>query len=143
MANNNWAKEAQSLMRSKGIKQKDLIDVFEVNSQGGVSHYFAGRYTPSEEQLERLAAVLDVGKNHFLDLINNQEPELHVDHELLTETFQTIARQLSLSEREITKFFSVYEKMNPAQVAEIYEILMVQKAEKDEKFQSTFRKYGN
>ncbi|KZN62621.1 hypothetical protein N473_18500 [Pseudoalteromonas luteoviolacea CPMOR-1] len=130
-------------MRAKGIKQEDLVDVFEVSSQGGVSHYFAGRYTPSNEQLERLAAVLDVGKNYFLDLINNQEPELHVDHELLTETFQTIARQLNLSEREITKFFSVYEKMNPSQVAEIYEILKVQKAEREEKVQSTLRKFGN
>ncbi|KZX00095.1 hypothetical protein JL49_13455 [Pseudoalteromonas luteoviolacea] len=143
MAITRWAKEAQSLMRNKGLKQADLIDIFEVNTQGGVSHYFQGKYEASEEHLINLAKKLEVPDRHFIDIQSNDVVELHIDHELLTEAFQTIARHNKLSEREITKFFSVYQKMNPAQVAEVYEILKVQKAKTMEGLKHTFRKFGS
>ena len=131
MSKNKWAKAAQSLMRQKGVKQKDLIELFDVSTQGAVSHYFSGRYEATHQQLKKLAQRLDVEENYFIDL-QEASPERHLDANLLTESLQTLARIDSMSERDIIKFFTIYEKMNADRIAEVYEALLKAKQQKED-----------
>ena len=45
-------------MSKKGIKQKDLLKVFEVETRGAVGHYLTGRREPSVNQLQNFADFL-------------------------------------------------------------------------------------
>ena len=45
-------------MSKKGIKQKDLLKVFEVETRGAVGHYLTGRREPSVNQLKKFADFL-------------------------------------------------------------------------------------
>lgn len=128
-----WAKAVQAIMKKKGIKQRDLMEVFDVRSQGAVSHYFSGRNNLSNEQIAKLTEFLGVDESIFHEGEVEDDFAAKLDIAALTESFQTIARIDNLSDTEIINFFDVYEKMNPERVAEVYEVLQkINKAKKDE-----------
>ncbi|MCF2826805.1 XRE family transcriptional regulator [Pseudoalteromonas sp. JC28] len=128
-----WAKAVQAIMKKKGIKQRDLMEVFDVRSQGAVSHYFSGRNNLSGEQIKRLTSFLGVDESVFHESEFEEDFATRLDVDALTESFQTIARIDNLSDTEIVNFFDVYEKMNPNRVAEVYEVLQkINQTKKDE-----------
>lgn len=119
-----WLKKVKFLMKEKGIKQQDLMEIFGVSSQGAVSHYFSGRNKTSDEQLKALANFLDVDVEQ-LQVTEQAKPtpDSTLDMEALTEAFQTIARLDKLSDKEVFDFFSVYERMGLERIAEAYDVI--------------------
>ncbi|MCG7546971.1 hypothetical protein [Pseudoalteromonas sp. Of7M-16] len=116
-----WVKTVQSVMKKQGVKQRDLLHIFNVKSQGAVSHYFSGRNSLSKNQIDDLSKFLGISRNVFLEEQAKSAHEL--DTASLTEAFQTLARLDNLSDEEIIGFFNVYEKMGPDRVAEVYDVL--------------------
>ncbi|TMP84162.1 hypothetical protein CWB73_00400 [Pseudoalteromonas phenolica] len=124
MTQPSWLKKVKFLMKEKGVKQQDLMEVFGVSSQGAVSHYFSGRNKTSSEQLNALASFLSVDVEQLEDFDKLEEKvDSSLDVEALTEAFQTIARLDKLSEKELFDFFSVYEKMGLERIAEAYDVI--------------------
>jgi SOS-response transcriptional repressor LexA len=56
---NTWYERAKARMEELGLKQRDLIDVFGVETRGAVGHYLSGRRKPKPDQLAALAAKLE------------------------------------------------------------------------------------
>lgn len=124
MTQPTWLNKVKFLMKEKGLKQQDLMQIFGVTSQGAVSHYFSGRNKTTDEQLLALANFLDVD----VEQLTVSEPvkaptQASIDMEALTEAFQTIARLDKLSDKEAYEFFSVYEKMGLNRIAEAYDVI--------------------
>lgn len=124
MTQPTWLNKVKFLMKEKGVKQQDLMQIFGVTSQGAVSHYFSGRNKTTDEQLLALANFLDVD----VEQLTVSEPvkattQASIDMEALTEAFQTIARLDKLSDKEAYEFFSVYEKMGLNRIAEAYDVI--------------------
>ncbi|KZN46014.1 helix-turn-helix domain-containing protein [Pseudoalteromonas luteoviolacea] len=130
-----WVQPIQAVMKKKGVKQRDLMSVFNVNSQGAVSHYFSGRNKLSDKQMTEFADFLGISKSTFFQ--DEPKDEHQLDTNSLTEAFQTLARLDELSDGEITSFFNVYEKMGPDRIAEVYDVLYKINKSKQEQLSTT------
>ncbi|MCU7836503.1 MAG: helix-turn-helix transcriptional regulator [gamma proteobacterium symbiont of Taylorina sp.] len=62
-----WAPIAKKRMRKVGLKQKDLVEVFNVASDSSVGHYFRGRRNASIIQVVALADCLDLSMDELMD----------------------------------------------------------------------------
>ena len=55
-----WYEFAKQLMKEQGLKQADLMPVFDVATRGAVGHYLSGRRSVTAEQFKALADRLGV-----------------------------------------------------------------------------------
>ncbi|KAF7770101.1 hypothetical protein PCIT_a3060 [Pseudoalteromonas citrea] len=132
----NWLNKVKHLMREQGVKQIDLMSVFGVKSQGGVSHYFSGRKQASPEQLQSLASLFSVDVSLLTTETKSQSSAYAIDAAALTETFQTLARIDDFSDDEIFAFFKVYEKMGGARIAEAYDVITKLNKQREEELEN-------
>jgi transcriptional regulator with XRE-family HTH domain len=77
-----WRTKAKALMADQKIKQKDLLDVFNVSTRGAIGHYLKGRRQPCVEQLNALAIKLGCSIN---ELIEDPTPEELDENDQITE----------------------------------------------------------
>ena len=61
-----WAVNAKKILKSRGIKLKELVDVFCVASDSSVGHYFNGRRGASIEQIKALSDFLGVSIDYLM-----------------------------------------------------------------------------
>lgn len=131
----NWLSKVKYLMKEQGIKQKDLMGIFGVKTQGGVSHYFSGRKVASDAQLESLAKLFGVDVSLLISepVRDNKHS---IDAQALTEAFKTLARLDDLSDEEIVSFFRVYEKMGENRIAEAYDVISALNRQRKEELEN-------
>lgn len=72
--NTSWADRAKSRMHAQGITQRALAAALSC-TRGAVGHYLAGRRMPSLQQLELLAAALEVSPAWLLYGIDTEVRE--------------------------------------------------------------------
>ncbi|MEK0158817.1 hypothetical protein CBQ28_02280 [Pseudoalteromonas sp. GCY] len=61
----HWVSTAKRRMKTLGITQSDLLDVFGVTTRGAVGHYFSGRQSINVEQLEALSERLGMRIDYY------------------------------------------------------------------------------
>ena len=79
-----WAIKAKELLKDKGMTQNSLMSVFDVDTQGAVSHYFTGKRQLNTDQLINLSQALNTDPNSLLDY------KAHVNSELIKDTLSTV-----------------------------------------------------
>ncbi|TMN38832.1 helix-turn-helix transcriptional regulator [Pseudoalteromonas sp. S2755] len=132
MSTPNWVSVANELMKEQKVYQKDLLEVFNVNSTSAVSHYFSGRNSISSEQLSKLANRLGVPVSKLL----NEEVsygKLHV--QTLVDTLQTLVRIDKLPDTKIVTFFETLESLGLDRISEVYDVLLEANLQRDKVIQ--------
>ncbi|AXT32514.1 helix-turn-helix domain-containing protein [Pseudoalteromonas tunicata] len=86
-----WALKAKEQMKSLGVKQEDLLEVFEVTTRGAVGHYFTGRSDITIRQLKRLSEFLGVYLEYSDDKVN-EETLYQTQHEKLLGCLKKLDR---------------------------------------------------
>ncbi|TMN38831.1 helix-turn-helix transcriptional regulator [Pseudoalteromonas sp. S2755] len=127
----NWARAASALMRIKGVKQKDLVSLFGVKTQGGVSHYFNGRYSITDEQLRKLAIFLGVDENYFT-IVNLSDTSSVLDTDILEESLLILSRFAGIDDEQKKLFFSIFNQLTGERLVEVYGSLLQAKVQKEE-----------
>lgn len=93
----NWNEKAQRLLRHKKIKQKSLMDVFDVKTPGAVSHYLTGARQPDPMQIKALADRMNCSIDEFF--IDDGE----VAKEQVYKSLRAADSVIASSERELTQ----------------------------------------
>ena len=120
-----WAINAETKMKTLGLGQKDLLDVFSVGTTGAIGHYFNGRREPEIYTIVKLAEKLNTPLLELLGV--DSSPKLNPisigSEKYLTDAFRLLSRIAGLSENEIRVFFTAYEKMGPENIIKAVEAL--------------------
>ena len=100
-------------MKTIGLTQAKLIDLFEVTTAGAVGHYFNGVREPKIDHIIALSEVLDMPIAELLG-VSESEGQYHLkesDETHLTDALRFLCGVLDIKESEIISFFNVYQKI--------------------------------
>ena len=100
-------------MKTIGLTQAKLIDLFEFTTAGAVGHYFNGVREPKIDHIIALSEVLDMPIAELLG-VSESEGQYHLkesDETHLTDALRFLCGVLDIKESEIISFFNVYQKI--------------------------------
>lgn len=116
MAKPQWAINAKAKMKTMGLTQAKLLDLFEVTTPGAVGHYFNGVREPKIDHVISLAARLDTPISELLGVSEGEYNLKKGDEVHLTDALRFLSGTVDLKESEIWAFFNVYQKIGAGNI---------------------------
>jgi transcriptional regulator with XRE-family HTH domain len=116
-----WRIKAKALMAAKNIRQKDLLDVFNVSTRGAIGHYLKGRRQPCIEQLNALATKLGCTINELLEDTTSEDINLN-NNDQITEDLSHYTSKIILQTQVIDSKY--WQSLTPQVRALVEDIII-------------------
>lgn len=107
MGKPEWAEIASKRMKALGLKQGDLLEVFDVTTSSAVNHYFSGRRKVPHKGFVRLSEKLGM---RLQDLLGSEYGVEHIVpncSDSIVDAARILVKQTDAPQRAVDSFFSV------------------------------------